>query len=237
MKKLLFFGLIGCALSTYATQPSQKAFPFTFANVQLILPIPMGFCTIPKDTDTGKPYYDMQDAIQKTSGNVVAVLFADCKEWEIRKKDNNYRLHRSGSYLFPLTGEQELGLPESMDRTAYIEGIAKHIQPAALYVTKEKLNKNMDAALKGKPYKTPRISSPFELSTVGKDANAAYFGSVTSYKNVNEEYQVAMIIFSTAVRRVPVSVNLYADDSGKPGLDRMLRIQTELAATLQKLNP
>ena len=223
---LLALALPTATLADAPTPPPKRY--ASFAGVNLVLPIPAGYCEIPRAGD-GLLFYKLQDHANAGS-NVVAMLFADCKEWKQRLLDPNYRLRRHGSYLMQLSeGAQQLA-PAGYTRARHIGEIS------GLKFDADDLRKGVNQKVDTSGIDTGKLNS-LSIRPIAFDANGAYLVGVSEVQFPTGKAKVAMAVGATLVKGVPISLNLYFDYEGTPSLMAMVERQKQHLARLDQANP
>jgi hypothetical protein len=232
MKPLLLLTMALALAFPASAEPAEPAAPAryyaSFAGINPALPIPPGYCVIPR-TGQGAPFYQLQDH-SNAGVNVVAALFADCKEWKLRESDPNYRLHRHGSYLFQLSGGAQQLAPSDYTRARYIAEVT------GLKFDAEELRKGVNQKVDTSGIDTGKMDS-LSIRPIAFDRTAAYLIGASKVKFPSGEVMVAMVVGATLVKGVPVSMNLYRDYENTAGLLAAVEEHKANMARLDKANP
>ena len=200
----------------------------SFAGVNLVLPIPPGYCEIPRSGD-GLFFYKLQEH-SNTGNNVVAMLFADCKEWKLREADRNYRLRRHGSYLMQLSnGAQQLA-PAGYTRAQYIGEVS------GMKFDADDLRRGVNEKVDTSGIDSGKLNS-LSIRPLAFDASGAYLVGVTEVQFPTGKAMVGMAVGATLVKGVPISINIYHDYQGTPSLLAMVEEQKQNLARLDRANP
>jgi len=227
------FCILALALPT-ATLADQKPAPApdkhytSFAGVNLVLPIPAGYCEIPRSGE-GLLFHKLQDH-NNTGTNVVAMLFANCKEWKLRAADPNYRLRRHGSYLLQLTeGAQQLA-PREYTRARYIGELS------GMKFDMEELRKGINQKVDTSGLDTGKLNT-LSIRPIAFDARGAYLMGVSEVQFPSGKTMVAVAVGATLVKGAPISINLYGDYKDTASLLAMVEEQKRNLARLDQANP
>jgi hypothetical protein len=231
----LLVSIVACLLACNAfAQSTAKA---TFSSVELSLPIPPGYCVIPREDPLGAAHYKLQE--DRNSGqNKVAVLFANCSEWERRLQDHTF-LQQHGSYLLQLTQGQERLLPATLGRAEVIQVYVEHelknnVNPAE---RGRDLADRVRARLVASEKNAPTLQGSVNVGMIDKSAHAVFLGLGMSFEHQGELHRVVGVVAATSVRRVLVAINLYGPATGQAPFGDLLVQQKELTKQLVELNP
>ena len=195
-------------------QPSNSA-SRSFAGVDVILPIPKGYCLIERDDPLGALHYQLQDDGNQ-GRNIVAVLFADCAEWARKKTDNSYRVRKRGSYLFILPKGEEKLLPLTYTRQKLVQGLVESEMSKQTFSSskmRDEITKYVDDKLKSARIQVPTLASELNMGIIGISDYAVFMGVAMKVNYPNESSRITSVAAITAVNRVLISMNLYADYS------------------------
>ena len=183
-----------------------------FADTDMKLVIPKGYCVIPRDDELGALHYKLQEDGNKGK-NKVAILFADCREWAQRKKNPAILLQHHGNYLFQLTQGEERLLPATTTRAELVKIFVDHElkshgsngKDIAEIIRQRLANSSVAAAV---------IQDNLNLGLIDRDERAAFVGMGGTYVYEGRPVRFVGVLAATITRRASVTVNLYGP-SGK----------------------
>lgn len=231
MHRLLLALLVGIVGNVHA----QTYVTASYGGQQLNLVIPRGYCVIDRKDEIGKLHYKLQEE-GNAGRNAVQVLFSDCKEWAKRQGDPSYILKRHGSYLFQLTGGEELLLPVSLDYAEFIkiytDDELKRSAGKGLNLTKVLEDKISRATVDA-----PALNSQVNYGLIDTSDKAVFLGIGATLQYPEELVRVTGVVAATLVKRVPLTINLYDSTKGKTApFKSLLTQQKDLVSKLLAAN-
>ncbi len=241
MHRTILIITLMCVQWPLAIAQQQESVIRSFAGRQVRLAIPAGYCLMGRDNPQGRLYYELQEKGNQGI-NVVAAMFADCKEWKIRQEDPSHRIRRHGSYLFQLIDGKETLAPYSREnflqeivtQESKDQGLGLGLGSRAY---KEELSLRLNRKLKEADIPTASSVAQINLGLVAIDGYAAFYGFGVTVNYIRESPRINSIVASTIVNGVPVTINLYDDYSSGGMFGRLLNEQKRNAESLVKANP
>jgi hypothetical protein len=234
----IFFFVISIFAAQHAVGQSEQIVSEAYAGTNIKLVVPQGYCAIKRDDPLGAIHYQYQEDGNKER-NIVALLFADCKEWAKRVADNSFRLKHHGSYLFQLKQKQEQLLPISITLGRFLSDLSASALKAD-GITSEISNAKMTEIIKKKfensAISGPTLNSPLNLGLIDKNDEAVFLGLGLTVKYPDETPRINAVTAMTMIKQVPVSINLYSDHNSKENFNKLLSMQKAAARRLHEIN-
>lgn len=221
-----------------ALAQSERIVTRTFAGVAVRLVIPPGYCLIERDSSQGKLFYDLQEK-GNLGINVVAAMFADCKEWAKRQATPSYRVRRHGSYLFQLTDSKETLIPAMYSREKYLRELTQlELRGLGLGsdASRDKINRTVNQRIKEAEVKTASSVGQLNIGLIAVNEHALFYGMGATLNYSTESPRMSNVVAMTLVNGVPISINIYADYDPKGVFRRLLNQQKRNAERLVKAN-
>ena len=233
--------LAACPMLAAAQSKSQteKIVVRTFAGKSVRLVIPAGYCLMERDSPTGRPFYQLQEELNRGT-NAVGAIFADCKEWAQRQATPSYRIRRYGTYFFQLTGGKEVLFPSQVTREAYLREISRvELDGKGLgsETSKDALGRKLAEGLATATVETASSVERPNLGLIAINDYAAFHGLTMTVKYSTESPRVSTVAATTSLDNgVPASITLTADYDSKDVFKRLLNQQEQNAKRLVEEN-
>jgi hypothetical protein len=220
-KVLQAIAALAC-LALAAAAPAQNTVGRQFAGVAVNLVIPKGYCIIPWDDEVGAMHYVLQQQANQ-GADVVAALFADCKEWADYREGRAPLLKHHGSYLFQLTKGQEVLEPDGSTRADVIKFYEDYERKNGVGSLGPDLTAKLKEQLAKSWLQGVEVQGNMNLGLLDRDPLAAYLGVSGSLLHEGKTVQVVGVAAATLARRVPTNINLFAPASKRPFEDLLVQ--------------
>lgn len=226
----LFLSLFG------STAAATNLSTVVYAGKEFYLPIPAGYCAIPKNDPQGHPYYEIQEQLSD-GARWVALIFSNCAEWAKRQRDPSYRIRHIGNFSFIKVKKQAYLFPPFRTRAEYIQSlVAEQIpkDPATgkdwEQSTNEKLRKLILET------ESPTGLSSLNIGIVHTNMDAVFYGVTATVHYPDENVRVIGIGAVTLLNRAAIVINLSNDYSRDHGVLKLLETQKQNVAALIAAN-
>ena len=212
--------LLFCGLAALAR-------PVEVAGRWVELAPPAGYCELGDHPVEAGMVAQTRQAIAGT--NLLLLAFGDCRELDELRQGGRSSLDNYGQVMAPLVSGQPRVL-KGISRAAYVEAMGKALGGEQMRGAMDKIEERLRQV-------TPAIQSVEPLGVVGADANAVYFGILsTVLDDPRPRRLIVGVAASTLVKEMAISLNLYRLSLSPADLQMTLARQKVEAERLIRAN-
>jgi hypothetical protein len=194
--------------------------------------LPEGYCEARRSTAYGSAAYAVLEKLNERR-NRVLLLFANCRELELKARDPAYRIHQHGSYLAPMNDGKLTVVPPGYTRAKLLEEM-RDVLP--------KLSSGEVGDLAQQQIRDAELDRQLQLSGtvvsyLAEDAAAVYAGISSLVAMEGTKVRISCVTAITLVEDYIVSINLYDDFDPQASFSVLLAAQKGVAKALIAANP